>query len=120
MPPNVLVRLRKLALALPESHEVPAWGTSTFRIKKGKIFAMYSDSATHTGKGRCGVWIKATAVNQQLMIEHAPARFFYPPYVGTVGWIGVYLDSKTDWVELADLLADGWRLIAPKRLLRSP
>ena len=40
MPASPLSRLRKLCLALPEAHEVEAWGESTFRVKN-KIFAMY-------------------------------------------------------------------------------
>ncbi|MGH3798745.1 MAG: hypothetical protein ACRDTD_01165 [Pseudonocardiaceae bacterium] len=45
-------------------------------------------------------------------------RFFVPPYVGQKGWIGVYLDgSDVDWDELGDLIADSYRLIAPKRLI---
>ena len=31
MPPRPLTRLRKLCLALPEAHEVEAWGEPTFR-----------------------------------------------------------------------------------------
>jgi predicted DNA-binding protein (MmcQ/YjbR family) len=39
-----------------------------------------------------------------------------PPYVGPSGWVGVWLDGKVDWAELADLLRDSYRLVAPKRL----
>jgi hypothetical protein len=51
------------------------------------------------------------------MVEAAPERFFVPPYVGPSGWVGVWLDAGTDWDELAGLLADGWRLVAPRRLV---
>lgn len=81
MTPRGLSRLRRLCLALPESHEVQAWGEPTFRVRN----RLY--------------------------------RFFVPPYVGPSGWVGVWLDAKTDWTELAGLLADGWRLAAPKRLV---
>ena len=77
---------------------------------------MYADAGTHAGAGRHGVWIKADPQNQELMLRAAPARFFFPPYVGKGGWIGVHLDRKTDWKELAELLKDGWALSAPKRL----
>lgn len=50
------------------------------------------------------------------MVRAAPARFFVPPYVGPSGWVGIWLDGKTDWIELADLLRDAYRLVAPKRL----
>jgi hypothetical protein len=117
--PSPLPRLRKLCLSLPESHEVEAWGEPTFRIKGGKIFAMYASAANHHGAGRHSVWIKATKDNQELMIRSQPGRFFKPPYVGPSGWIGVYLDKSPDWDEVAELLRDGWRQIAPKKLLKA-
>lgn len=119
MPPSPLTRLRKLCLAFPESYEKEAWGTATFRVAKGKIFAMYAAPDTHAGAGRGGVWINTAPANQSLMLRADPARFFFPPYVGKGGWIGVYLDRTTDWRGLRDLLEEGWRRSAPKRLLRA-
>ena len=116
MPRDPLPRLRKLCLALPEAHEVEAWGAPTFRVKT--IFAMYAGPGNHHHEGRAGVWLKAAPGNQPLMVRAAPDRFFVPPYVGPSGWIGVYLDSpSTDWDELAELLRDAWRLSAPKKLV---
>jgi hypothetical protein len=34
--------------------------------------------------------------------------------------VGVYLDAKTDWKELADILRSGYTLVAPKNLTASP
>jgi hypothetical protein len=113
---NPLPRLRKLCLALPEAHEVEAWGEPTFRVKN-KIFAMYAEANTHHGGGKHAVWCKASPINQRLMVEAAPDRFFVPPYVGPSGWIGVWLEEKCDWPELADLVRDSYRMIAPKKLL---
>ena len=115
MPPSPLARLRKIALKLPESHEVEAWGAPTFRVKN-KLFAMYAASGTHAGGDRPGVWLKAAPGNQQLMLQFAPTRFFIPPYVGKSGWIGVYLDMVCDWSELPLLVRDAYRLTAPKKL----
>ena len=70
----------------------------------------------HHGDGRPAVWCKAGPGNQQLMVKAAPKRFFVPPYVGPSGWVGVYLDGAVDWAELADLVADSYRLVAPRRL----
>ena len=116
MAPNPLARLRRLCLALPEAHEVEAWGEPTFRVKN-KLFAMYADADNHHGGGRPGVWIKAPPGAQQAMIRAAPKRFFVPPYVGPSGWIGVWLDGKVDWDELDELLTDAYRMTAPKKLL---
>jgi hypothetical protein len=110
-----LTRLRRLCLDLPEAHEVEAWGEPTFRVRR-KLFAMYADAGNHHGQGRHAVWCKAAPGNQRLMVEAAPDRFFVPPYVGPSGWVGIWLDPRTDWTELGELLQDAWRLVAPKRL----
>jgi hypothetical protein len=116
VPRNPLPRLRKLALSLPEAHEVEAWGEPTFRVKN-KLFAMYASSGTHHGAGRPAVWCKAKAVNQQLMISTAPDKFFSPPYVGPSGWVGIWLDGNVEWDEVYDILRDGYRMTAPTKLL---
>ena len=118
MPPRPLTRLRKLALALPEAHEVEAWGEPTFRVKN-KLFAMHASSGNHHGGGRPAVWIKASPANQSLMIAAAPDRFFKPPYVGTSGWVGVWIDGAVDWAEVGELLRDAWRMTAPRRLVKA-
>lgn len=116
MPPNPLIKLRKLCLAFPEAHEQEAWSAPTFRVRN-KLFAMYAATGNHHHSGRCAVWIKAAPENQRAMIAHDPEKFFKPPYVGPSGWIGVYLDKKPDWEEVRELLSDGYRRTAPKKLL---
>jgi predicted DNA-binding protein (MmcQ/YjbR family) len=115
MPPSPLTRLRKLCLALPEAHEVEAWGEPTFRVRN-KLFAMYAAPNNHHGAGRPAVWCKAAPGNQSLMVRASPGRFFVPPYVGPSGWVGVWLDRDPDWAEVSDLMRDSYRLIAPKKL----
>jgi hypothetical protein len=114
MPKSYLVRVRKICVALPEAREVESWGTPTFRC--GKIFAMFATADSHHGDGREGLWVKSNSFTQDLLVRGMPARYFVPPYVGPAGWTGVYLDTKTDWDALTDLLYDAYRLTAPKRL----
>jgi predicted DNA-binding protein (MmcQ/YjbR family) len=109
-----LARLRKLCLSLPEATEVEAWGEPTFRV--GKIFAMYAASNNHHGDGREGVWVKSNNFTQDLLVRGMPQRYFKPPYVGPFGWTGVYLDAKTDWSALTELLRDSYRMAASKKL----
>jgi predicted DNA-binding protein (MmcQ/YjbR family) len=109
-----LTRVRRLCLALPESHEVEAWGEPTWRVRK-KIFAMYASIGHHT-QDRPALWLKAGPGNQPVLVRVAPDRFFVPPYVGSAGWVGVWLDHDVDWEELAGLVRDSWRLTAPKKL----
>jgi predicted DNA-binding protein (MmcQ/YjbR family) len=110
-----LTQLRKFCLSLPEAHEVEAWGEPTFRVRN-KLFAMYASAESHHGDGRAAVWCKSTHLNQDLLIRSDSSRYFSPPYVGPSGWVGVWLDRKTDWKGLKGILVDGYRLIAPKRL----
>ena len=111
-----LDRLRKLCLALPEAHEVEAWGEPTFRVRN-KLFAMYAHAESHHGGGRPGVWCKSTRLEQDLLVRSEPDRYFVPPYVGPSGWVGIRLDRKPDWKAVADILRDAYRLTAPKKLL---
>lgn len=110
-----LDRLRRLCLALPEAHEVEAWGEPTFRVRK-RMFAMYADAGNHHGAGRPAVWLKAGPGEQDVLVRTAPDRFFVPPYVGPSGWVGVWLDGGEEWSELEAFLQDAYRLVAPKRL----
>ena len=116
MTPSLLARLRRLCLALPEAHEVEAWGEPTFRVKN-KLFAMYAASDTHHGDGREGVWIKSAHVTQDMLVRAEPKRYFVPPYVGKSGWVGAYIDRGVDWEIVDDLLRDAYRMTAPKALV---
>ena len=109
--PNQLARLRKVCLSFPEAHEVESWGAPTFRLNN-HLFAMYAHANHNHGDGREGVWIKCTAINQSLMISANPKRFFFPPYVGPSGWVGVYLDARVNWKELSGILRDGYEMTA--------
>lgn len=103
-------RLRAICLALPEAVEKEAWGDPTFRVRD-RIFAMEK-----RGDGCISLWCKAPPGSQMVLVGADPERFFVPPYVGSKGWVGVRLDSKPDWDEVAVLVERSYRLIAPKRL----
>jgi len=116
MPRDLLERLRAICLALPDAHEVEAWGEPTFRVRN-KMFAMYASAHNHHGAGRPAVWCKATLTDQDLLVHSEPDRYFVPPYVGPKGWVGIRLDEAPDWRAVADILHEAYRLIAPKGLL---
>lgn len=107
---DAVARLRQVCLALPEATEREAWGDPTFRVRD-KIFATQK-----RGDGRVSVWCKAPPAGRDALVDADPDRFFVPPYVGHHGWIGIRLDGAVDWGEVADLVRESYRLIAPKRL----
>lgn len=108
----VTERLRRVCLALPEAVEKEAWGDPNWRVH-GRMFAMEK-----RGDGRISVWCKAPPGSQEILVGADPARFFVPPYVGAKGWIGIRLDDRPDWDEVAALIRRSYRLIAPQRLAR--
>ena len=107
---ETLERLREICLELPEAFEEFTWDSETFRVRK-KIFAMHSGGDTQSQ-----VWLKGRPGDQEMLIAAEPARFFRPPYLGPKGWIGIWLNDRTDWDEVADLVETSFRLVAPKRL----
>lgn len=110
-----VLRVRSICLALPEAHEVKAWGEPTFRVRN-KIFAMYAHAENHHGRGCPAIWCKATHFDQDQLIQANPKRFFVPPYVGPKGWVGVRLNGRPPWTMIAELLEVAHRMTAPKRL----
>lgn len=115
MPTTPLDRLRSNCLALPEAHEVEAWGAPTFRVKN-KIFAMYAEPNNHHGAGRHGVWLHCAPENQRALIGMDSSRYFVPPYVGKSGWVGVWIDKRPRWSDIEPLIRDAYRRVAPKKL----
>jgi predicted DNA-binding protein (MmcQ/YjbR family) len=112
MAAGALKRVRALCLALPETFERETWEHPTFRVGggKGKIFCTAAvDGSTCTMKSD-------PEEREALLAQGDP--FFLPPYVGGKGWVGVRLDRRTDWDEVAELIATSYCLIAPKRLAR--
>jgi hypothetical protein len=51
------------------------------------------------------------------MVAADPEQFFRPPYVGHRGWVGVRLDGGPDWDEVAAIVEDAYRRIAPAKLV---
>ena len=111
---RLVAKLDKICMALPDATEQISWGAPTWRVR-GKIFAQLDDH--HHGSGHVSVWIPAPAGAQEALVEAEPERFFRPPYVGHKGWLGVRLDVDPDWDEIAGILNEAYRKVAPKRLI---
>ena len=62
-------------------------------------------------------WCAAPEGAQDSLAGAYPERFFRPPYVGVRGWLGVYLDVPVDWDEVAAIVEDAYRVVAPKKLV---
>lgn len=112
---TALAKVREACLALPEVNERLSHGSPTFFIRDKKTFVMFLDD--HHGDGRLALWVAAAPGVQAEMVDEEPDRFFVPPYVGHRGWLGVRLDRRPDWPEVAGICADAYRQVAPKTLV---
>jgi predicted DNA-binding protein (MmcQ/YjbR family) len=110
-----LARLRAICLALPEAVEKLSHGEPTWFAGKGKVFAMLDNH--HHGAQHLSVWLPAGLGAQEALIESDPERYFRPPYVGSSGWVGVVLDASPDWVQVAWLVEQAYRLVAHSKLV---
>lgn len=102
--------LRAFVLSLPEVSELETWGHPTFRVR-GKIFATLSVDGAVSG-------VKCTLAEQQALVQERPDVFAVPAYVGRHGWVSVRT-ARLDPGEMCELLLEGWRMTAPKRLVKA-
>jgi predicted DNA-binding protein (MmcQ/YjbR family) len=108
---RLLESLRRSCTHLPGVEEiVDGFGHRTFKVS-GKSFVI-------AGMGVDGgsVSIKADRESQALLIRKGP--WYRTPYIGQHGWVTIDAPLQHDWSEIAELMEDGYRLAAPRRLLR--
>lgn len=106
-----LVKVREIALALPNTTEVIAHGRPTFRC--GKMFGNYGGSVKGVVRyDRSLLFIPDPTEREALVGDE---RFYVPAYFGPAGWLGIVFDDGTDWTEVAELLDASYRQVAPKR-----
>lgn len=106
-------RVRAICLALPDVTEKVSHGSPAFFVKKQFVQLWVNGHHDHDF---AHLWCAARVGAQEELIETEPQRFFRPPYVGGRGWIGLRLDGKVDWAEVAEVCKDAYRVIAPPRL----
>jgi predicted DNA-binding protein (MmcQ/YjbR family) len=105
-----LGELRTICLALPETTEVEAWGTPTFRAGK-KIFALFS-----CDEERYAVIFKPEDDDRPALVQDE--RFFAPRYWGPSGWLALDVTAApVDWEEVGELVEGSYRQVALKRML---
>jgi hypothetical protein len=109
-------RLRAICTAFPEVTERPSHGAPTWFVRDRSAFVtLWADG--HHERAFPHLWCAAPHGVQRELVAADPARFFVPDYVGGRGWLGVRLDVAVDWREIAELCADAYRTVAPKRLV---
>ena len=107
-------RVRAICLSFPEATEKLSHGAPAFFVKK-QFVMLWTDG--HHDHHFPHLWCAAPPGAQDELVETEPERFFRPPYVGGRGLLGVRLDGKIDWDEIAAVCKDAYRSLAPKKLI---
>ena len=95
-------------------------GEPCFFVRDRRPLCYFHDD--HNGDGRISLWCPAPPGAQEEMVSAEPHRFFVPPTSASgvfAGWLGVYLDTtgtKVDWDEVADIIEEAYRHVAPRKL----
>ena len=117
-----LNRVRRIALALPGVNERTSHGEPCFFVRGKRPLAYFHDN--HNGDGRLSLWCPAPPGVAAELAATEPDRFFEPPTSARgvfSTWLGVYLDTtgrnRIDWAEVAAILEDAYRTVAPKALV---
>ena len=112
---KLLAETRRTCLGLPAATERLSHGQPAWFVADKKQFAVYLDH--HHDDHRPRLWCAAPTGAQAALVTADPARFFKPPYVGTRGWLGIYLREPEDWGEIAGYIEEAYRAVAPRRLI---
>jgi predicted DNA-binding protein (MmcQ/YjbR family) len=106
---GVLDRLRRIALALPETSETVSFGHPTFRAGK-KTFAVFENY-----RGEDTICFKATREDQALLV--LDPRYFVAPYIGKHGWTSMRVAAPLDWEEVREMVLESYRRVATKKMV---
>ena len=110
-------RVRKLCLSFDDVEEKLSHGEPTFFTAK-RVFIMYS--ANHHGDLRYALWCNVPEGAQEVLLKSDPENFFYPPYVGKGGWVGLRLDRTAKWSTVKSIVTDSYNFTRAKAASKKP
>ena len=122
VPPEILDRLRSIGRGLPEAYEEPAWIGVRWRIRQRTVAHVYTPDpdrfpvyAAWVVDGEPPVVMTFRAPLEDLLgLTARGFPFFRAPWGDNVA--AVVLGDHTDWTEIAELVTDSYREMAPKFL----
>jgi hypothetical protein len=112
---KALAKVRALCLELPEVTERISHGTQAWFIRDKKGFCTFHYD--HHRDGILGIWCAAPPGAQEALIGADPERYYRPAYVGPRGWVGMRLNRRVNWDEVAGVIEDAYCTVAPAKLV---
>ena len=103
--------VRRIALSLPEVTEKPWFNTPGFRVKDKGFLRIRSEA-----EGGLVVFV-SDLEEKEMLLASDPEKFFTTPHYDNYPVVLVNLPA-VDVDELTEVIADSWRIKAPKRVLK--
>lgn len=111
--PALWERLREICGGLSEVSEKTSHGELAWSVGKGRKARQFATTWDHHHDDRNGVVMAAPPGAQEQLVLAEPERYFRPPYVGSRGWIGIWLDTgPVDWDLVEQHLVDAHAEVA--------
>lgn len=99
---RLLAKVRAHCLSLERTSERLSHGSPSFFVDEKRAFVHFCDNHHHDG--RIALWCAAPEGAQSMLVDSNADVYFVPPYVGHQGWIGVRLDRRAPWAEIAAVI----------------
>ena len=123
VPPEILDRLRPVCRGLPDVYEEPAWIGIRWRVRTRTVAHVYTPDpqrfpfyAQHLVDGAAPtVMTFRVPIDDLLGLTAGGFPFFRAPWGRNVA--AAILGDHTDWTEIAELITDSYREMAPKFLI---
>lgn len=113
--------VRQITLDLPGVTERRSHGAQCFFVNTTRALCYFHDN--HRGDGRVSVWCPVPMGVVDELVDSEPDRYFRPEPSGRgafSSWVGLFVDGhgvETDWDEVAALVDDAYREVAPGYLI---
>jgi len=123
VPPDILDRLRPVCRGLPDVYEEPAWIGVRWRVRTRTVAHVYTPDpqrspfyAQHLIDGEAPTVLTfRVPIDDLLGLTAGGFPFFRAPWGRNVA--AAILGDHTDWTEIAELITDSYREMAPKFLV---
>ena len=102
--------VRELARALPEVEDSTSWGMPALKVR-GKLIALRKEDGETLA-------VRTNFFEREALIRADPDAFFFTDHYRNYPWVLVRLE-EVERAQLAEMLEDAWRRVAPKRLIRA-
>jgi hypothetical protein len=108
VPEDWVLRLDAIMSAFPGCDQEPAWVGTRWRVGSATVAHVFG------GEDQLFRITFRAEPDEVVAFEHMGDPYFRTSWGGNV--VGLLLDDRTDWTELAELLTDSYCLQAPAKL----